>query len=108
IGVTVLDDTMHSPAELLAEADRAMYDAKDAGRDRAVVLGPGERGNGKREGALSWEHRIRQALAENRFVLHSQPILDLRTDEISQYELLLRMQDDEKLVLPGAFLGVAE
>jgi diguanylate cyclase (GGDEF)-like protein/PAS domain S-box-containing protein len=108
IGVTMLDDTMHSPAELLAEADRAMYDAKDAGRDRAVVLGPEDRGNGKREGALSWEHRIRQALAEDRFVLYSQPILDLKTDEISQYELLLRMETREKPILPGAFLGVAE
>ncbi len=108
IGVTLLDDSMQSPAELLAEADRAMYDAKDAGRDRAIVLHPSDRKNGQREGALSWEHHIREALAEDRFVLYCQPILDLHSDRISQHELLLRMRTDEKLVLPGAFLGVAE
>lgn len=108
IGVTLIDETMLSPAELLADADRAMYDAKDAGRDRAIVLDAAERGKGRREGALSWEHRIRHALEQDRFVLHCQPILDLAEDRISQHELLLRMQTDEKLVLPGAFLGVAE
>ena len=42
-------------------------------------------------------------------MLHAQPILDLNTDEVSQYELLLRMVDDDgELVPPAAFLGVAE
>ena len=108
IGLTMLDDSMQSPAELLAEADRAMYEAKNLGRDRAVALRPDERRNGGREGELSWEHRIHAALEEDRFVLHMQPILDLRENQVSQYELLLRMQADDRLVLPGAFLGVAE
>jgi diguanylate cyclase (GGDEF)-like protein/PAS domain S-box-containing protein len=108
IGVTMIDETMRSPAELMADADRAMYDAKDAGRDRAIVIDASDRGKGRREGTLSWEHRIRHALANERFVLHAQPILELAEDRVSQYELLLRMQADDKLVLPGAFLAVAE
>jgi PAS domain S-box-containing protein len=51
---------------------------------------------------------LRAALDEDRFELHAQPVLDLRTNEVSQYELLIRMVgDDGRLILPQAFLGVA-
>ncbi|MGH2914736.1 MAG: EAL domain-containing protein [Solirubrobacteraceae bacterium] len=56
-----------------------------------------------------WLGRIRDALDEQRLVLHTQPIVDLATGETVQNELLLRMQDpDGTLVAPGAFLPVAE
>ena len=52
---------------------------------------------------------IRDALAEDRFVLHAQPIVDLATGEATQYELLLRMRGaDGELIGPSAFLPVAE
>jgi EAL domain-containing protein (putative c-di-GMP-specific phosphodiesterase class I) len=58
---------------------------------------------------MRWLERIREALEEDRFVLHAQPILDLRTGEIAQHELLIRMVDDHgDLIPPGTFLQVAE
>ena len=61
------------------------------------------------ETRLGWEHRIREALERDLFVLYCQPIMDLRSGEISQHELLLRMADgDGDPIAPGAFLGVAE
>ena len=58
---------------------------------------------------MSWLERIRSALAEDRFVLHAQPIRNLRTGEIGHHELLLRMVgDDGELIAPGAFLPLAE
>jgi PAS domain S-box-containing protein len=57
----------------------------------------------------SWAARIRQALAEDRFVLHAQPILDLISGETVQHELLLRLCDtDGSLIPPARFLPVAE
>jgi PAS domain S-box-containing protein len=59
--------------------------------------------------SLSWIPRIRDALDEDRFVLHAQPIVDLATGETVQHELLIRMNDrDGSLVPPGLFLPVAE
>jgi PAS domain S-box-containing protein len=59
--------------------------------------------------SLSWIPRIRDALDEQRFVLHAQPIVDLATGETVQHELLIRMNDrDGSLVPPGLFLPVAE
>jgi PAS domain S-box-containing protein len=58
--------------------------------------------------------RVQQALAENRFVLHAQPIIDLLTGQVVQRELLLRMRAPEiagvsaGLIPPGSFLPVAE
>lgn len=58
---------------------------------------------------LVWIGRIQAALAEDRFVLHAQPIVDLRTREVVQRELLLRLQEpDGRIVGPGNFLPVAE
>jgi PAS domain S-box-containing protein len=59
--------------------------------------------------ALTWIPKIREALDEERFVLHAQPIVDLATGQTVQHELLIRMNDPEgRLVPPGLFLPVAE
>ncbi len=107
IGIICVSEATATGEDLLAEADRAMYEAKDSGRDRAVNGTGSERGH-RGETRLGWEHRIHEALDRDLFVVHCQPILDLRADRVSQYELLLRMAEGEELVLPGAFLGVAE
>jgi len=63
---------------------------------------------------LAWLERIQEALTEDRFVLYSQPIIDLQTGEIVQRELLIRMRDapaadkPARLIGPGEFLPVAE
>lgn len=52
---------------------------------------------------------IRGALADDRLVLHAQPIVDLDSGEAVQQELLVRLHgDDGRLVAPGEFLPVAE
>ena len=95
--------------ELLIEADLAMYEAKESGRDRFSVVSPdGQRPEPIRD-RVSWLERLRSALDDERFVLHAQPIRDLRTGEIGQHELLLRMLgDNDELIPPSAFLPLAE
>lgn len=58
---------------------------------------------------LATIERIERALVEERFVLHAQPIVDLRSGETFQHELLIRMREhDGSLTPPGDFLPVAE
>ena len=58
---------------------------------------------------LSWVGRIRDALDEGRFVLYSQPIVDLTSYEVNQHELLIRMVGpDGSVVPPDEFLPTAE
>jgi diguanylate cyclase (GGDEF)-like protein/PAS domain S-box-containing protein len=53
--------------------------------------------------------RVEDALANERFVLYAQPIVDLRSGETVQHELLLRMiEPDGRVISPGEFLPVCE
>ena len=90
---------------LIAQADRALSKAKEAGRNRVVT---GAATPGVTVGREDWEHRIRRALAEDGFSLFCQPILDLAAGGVAQHELLLRMREGDELIEPGEFLGVAE
>jgi diguanylate cyclase (GGDEF)-like protein/PAS domain S-box-containing protein len=98
-----------SAEELLVEADIAMYDAKEAGRNRAATADH-EAGAGRHVSRRSWLERIRSALAEDRFELHAQPIVALGgADEPPAFELLIRMRSDSgELVPPATFLPIAE
>ena len=109
IGLTLLGREGISAENLLVEADIAMYQAKEAGRDQVVAYSPGRAAKDKERIGFTWTERIRKALEEDRFVLYAQPIFDLSLSRISQYELLLRMTgDDGSIYLPGAFLPPAE
>jgi diguanylate cyclase (GGDEF)-like protein/PAS domain S-box-containing protein len=109
IGVATFGGERVTGQEVLATADIAMYEAKNAGRDRVCALDKTSGGAARERARTSWIERIREALDEDRFVLQAQPILNLATDEISQHELLLRMVSDTgEIVPPAAFLSTAE
>jgi len=96
--------------QLLAQADIAMYEAKETGRDRVVAVEAGTHGTARMRARLTWTQRIRDALADDSFVLWEQPILNLATGICDRSELLLRMVDplDGSLIPPSHFLYIAE
>ncbi len=109
IGIAPFHRSDLSGEELLIEADLAMYDAKEAGRDRYALVSHDADRPKRIRGRMSWLERIRKALDDDRFLLYAQPIRDLRSGEIAQHELLLRMVgDDGDIIAPGAFLPLAE
>jgi diguanylate cyclase (GGDEF)-like protein/PAS domain S-box-containing protein len=109
VGVAPFGSLELTGEELLVNADLAMYEAKEAGRDRYAAYAADRHEPPRVQARMRWLERIREALEEDRFVLHAQPILDLRTGEIAQHELLIRMVDDHgDLIPPGTFLQVAE
>ena len=110
LGIALFDSAERLTGEdVLVNADLAMYDAKESGRDQLAAYDAPERTETRIEARISWADMIRDALAEDAFVLHAQPIVDLATGEATQYELLLRMRGaDGELIGPSAFLPVAE
>jgi len=108
VGIALLDG--QDAASVLANSDSAMYQAKAAGRDRWALYSQAESGGKKASTRIADAERIRKALEEDRLLLYCQPILDLKENQVCQYELLLRLPDDHggEPVLPNAFLYVAE
>ncbi len=96
-------------AELLNEADIAMYDAKEAGGNRYAIYEPSRSRHHQMNTRLNWAHAIRQALLNDGFVLHAQPIRSLAADPRPRFELLVRFpSQDGDLIPPGVFLPIAE
>ena len=95
--------------ELFALADAAMYAAKDSGGDRFVVFEPNDP-RPPRSRQAGEANRLRLALAEKRFVLHGQPVLNLAEQRVETCELLIRMRSENggELISPNAFLYAAE
>jgi diguanylate cyclase (GGDEF)-like protein/PAS domain S-box-containing protein len=110
IGVAVLATAEGMSAEeMLVDADIAMFDAKEAGRGRVVVHDGAEQRHERMRSRMTWAERVREALAEDRFVLHGQPIASLTGDTTPRTELLIRMIGaDGELIPPGSFLQTAE
>jgi diguanylate cyclase (GGDEF)-like protein/PAS domain S-box-containing protein len=97
------------PDDLMAAADLAMYDAKEAGRDKIGMASAETVDQRSLKARMHWLERIKRAIAEESFLIYCQPIAEIATGTVSQYELLLRMQDDAGHVVPAtAFLATAE
>ncbi len=93
----------------MVNADLAMYEAKEHGRNRFAHYRTDEHERPRVESQMKWASEITQALVEDRFELLAQPIESLHGGGPTQYELLLRMRDAHgELIAPGTFLYVAE
>jgi len=109
IGVAIYPMHGANEHELLSNADLAMYQAKDSGRGRYHIFSLDNDYQSRLTIRLHWKDIIEEALEKERFVLFFQPILDLKTNEISHYECLTRIQNkDGSLLMPSDFIGFAE
>jgi diguanylate cyclase (GGDEF)-like protein/PAS domain S-box-containing protein len=107
IGIAYGSDSTTSPEEVLGNADAAMYRAKEGGAlgyevfDESMHVQALER--------LELENDLRRALEAQEFVVHYQPIVDLRSGEVQGVEALVRWNHPERgLLNPEEFVPVAE
>lgn len=107
IGVALHPKDGKDAEALLKNADNAMYAAKAHGKNNYQLYGLGVTDHTRER--LFVENNLRRALELEQFVLHYQPIVDLRTGGIVGVEALMRWEDPEHgLIPPNAFIGIAE
>lgn len=107
VGVACSAEHGDTASELFANADMALYRAKEAGRNGIQLFDAvmGEEARNK----LTRIEELRRAVERDEFVLHYQPQKDTRTDSIIGVEALVRWQHPiEGFLLPGAFIPLAE
>jgi diguanylate cyclase (GGDEF)-like protein/PAS domain S-box-containing protein len=107
IGVSIYPDDGLDAETLIKNADTAMYQAKENGRQSYQFFKPSM--NVRAVERQSIEESLRRAMERQEFTLHYQPKIDLRTGEITGAEALLRWTHPVRgLVSPAQFIPVAE
>ena len=93
--------------DILRDADIAVYQAKQMGRGRYVVLTPEMQSQALER--IQLEADLRRAVEEEQFCLDYQPIFSLQNQKLVGFEALIRWEHPRRgLVGPGVFIEVAE
>ncbi len=109
IGLVPIASTEQNWASLMGQADAACFHAKEAGRNQLRVYSDEDAQVALRHTEMQWVSRIVQALQQDRFKLYAQPIVCTQTGIIVHQEILVRMIDTDRSVIPpGVFLPAAE
>jgi len=107
VGVALCPADAESVEKLIENAEFAMYQAKQEGRNNVQLYA---REQNQRRGAnLGTESKLRRALERDELLLNFQPKVDIQTGAITGAEALLRWRNPALgLVLPGDFIPLAE
>jgi len=107
IGVSLYPGDGRDVETLIKNADTAMYQAKEGGRQEYKFFRPEM--NVRAVERQSIEADLRSALERNEFMLHYQPKIDLRTGAITGTEALIRWpRPGRGMVPPLQFIPIAE
>lgn len=107
IGIASSASGYDSADAILRDADLAMYRAKALGKARWELFDREMHQAAMKRLAL--ETDLRRALRDEEFVLHYQPIVSLRTNEVVGFEALVRWQKPNgELAPPGDFIEIME
>src|ERR1017187_6639807 len=107
MGIGVYPDDGIDAKTLVKNADIAMLNAKDNGRNNYQFFKPDMNEHALERQSL--ESGLRHALNRREFVLYYQPKIDLETEAITGAEALIRWRQPARgIVLPEQFIPIAE
>ncbi|HIK43580.1 MAG TPA: EAL domain-containing protein [Leptolyngbyaceae cyanobacterium M65_K2018_010] len=107
IGIVLITPAYDRAADLLRDADIAMYRAKVKGKGRYEIFDAEMHASALQR--LQLESDLHQALANHEFLVYFQPIVVLQTRQLMGFEALIRWQHPRRgLVDPLEFIGIAE
>lgn len=99
IGAVIFPQQGKTTAELLANADIAMLQAKESGRNGWRLFADDDKTRARVSERVYWNEMVKRILEEDSFEMYYQPIQNLRTQTISHFEALLRIFDDKNEIL---------
>ena len=106
VGIALYPRDGATMADVLRNADVAMYAVKSSGRNSSSLYSPALAGKGREK--LELESALHKAIERNELVLHYQPKIDVRGARMVGAEALMRWQRGGVLVPPADFIPLAE
>ena len=109
IGGVQIGEKIASVTQVLAKANQGVQSSISVGGNRFEVFDPSAVDRAEEEHIQAWVARLRDALDNEGFTLHYQPVISLQGDTGAVYETFLRLDaGDGELVKPLSFLQIAE
>lgn len=109
IGGVQVGEKIASVTAILTKASQGLQSAIGVGGNRFELFDPSATDRAEQERVAAWVKRIRDAIDNDQFVIHFQPLVPLHGAPEEMYETLLRLSgDDGGLVQPMTFLPIAE
>ncbi|PSB07154.1 GGDEF domain-containing response regulator, partial [Pleurocapsa sp. CCALA 161] len=107
IGIVFSSTEYSNPADLMRDADIAMYRAKDKGKARYTIFDQTMYDETLK--LVELENNLRFALQRNELMMHYQPIISLDSNKLVGFEALIRWQHPERgSISPVEFIPIAE
>ncbi|ALO47214.1 sensor domain-containing protein [Pseudohongiella spirulinae] len=111
VGITIFPQHGDNAEDLVAHADTAMYQAKNAGKNSWAIYDANKDATEAMITRMNWVSRIAHALESNLLELHFQGVYQTIDRSLSHLEALVRMRDPaqpDELIMPGQFIPIAE
>jgi diguanylate cyclase (GGDEF)-like protein/PAS domain S-box-containing protein len=109
IGGVQIGEKIASVTQVLAKASQGVQSSIGVGGNRFEIFDPSAIDRAEEERIHAWVARVRDALANDRFLLHYQPVISLQGEPGAMYEAYLRLDAGSgETVPPLQFLQIAE
>ncbi len=107
IGITIFPDDGRDAETLIRKADRAMYHAKETGRNNHRFYS--QKLDDEHQERIKQETNLRHAIENEDFLVYLQPRIDSKSESLVSAEILVRMLDDSgNIISPVEFIAQAE
>ena len=106
IGISLFPEDGQTTQELIKNADMAMYKAKSEGKNKFVMFT--REMNDKLLNRIRIEHSIRTGLERREFSVFYQPKIELRGEQPTSFEALIRWRKNGQTIAPEKFIPIAE
>jgi len=109
-GIALIDGDSPEYNDILARSEKAVASASAKGANQICIYLPNKGELTRHEVDAKFKEQLTDALKNDRFVLHYQPIVSLHGDTDERYEVFIRLETNgsAELIMPIDFLPAAE